>query len=436
AWVDVPAKPRQDALSSEKAKANSIRYQIKAVCELSVIQWFSDAGFLPRYGFPINLQRLSVRKRKDSASDKSTTVDGYRLERTSLLALGEYVPGAQVLVGGKVVESKGILKHWTEANRDEALGLNYWALRCEAGHEYLATSRDEPCKECNMPPHGTGQTLMFPRFGYTTAAWEPPKPPGRSLDRVGEVKLSTAGGFTAGAATTTRQDFAGVTGLVATYFEAGAGELLLRNAGGDVRGKVGHGFAVCTRCGFAMSEEKPFNAQGIPPPLPKHFREHPSVFSSSRNSRCWPISVSTEPALRHKVLAARETTDVLIIDWPGDPEERSLFSLGRALVLAGARLLELDSRELGLDLKPRGSGELSILLFDTVPGGAGHCLELLELGERWLEDAGSILHGSPKHEAACRRACLECLLDYGGQFHSERLDRKGAIELLEAAGAQ
>ena len=31
------------------------------------------------------------------------------MERQSLLALSEYVPGAQVLVGGKIVESKAIL---------------------------------------------------------------------------------------------------------------------------------------------------------------------------------------------------------------------------------------------------------------------------------------------------------------------------------------
>jgi len=69
-----------------------------------------------------------------------------------------------VLVGGKIAESKGILKHWTEANRDEALGLNNWALHCSNGHDYLATSQDELCKECGQPPQDTGQALMFPRL--------------------------------------------------------------------------------------------------------------------------------------------------------------------------------------------------------------------------------------------------------------------------------
>ena len=253
AWIDIQKDPSSSTLPGERAKANSIRYQLGALADISVIEWFSDAGFLPRYGFPVHLQRLSVRMPQADRGDKSTTAEEYRLERTSLLALSEYVPGAQVLVGGKIAESKGILKHWTEANRDEALGLNNWALRCSNDHDYLATSQDELCKECGQPPQDIGQALMFPRFGYTTAAWDPPKPPGRNLDRVGEVVLSTASGFTLNSATKLYPCFGGIPDLTAIYYEAGQGQLLLRNAGGDAFSKVGYGFAVCTRCGFAIS---------------------------------------------------------------------------------------------------------------------------------------------------------------------------------------
>jgi hypothetical protein len=432
AWVDIQKDPPSTTLAGERAKANSIRYQLVALSDISVIEWFSDAGFLPRYGFPIHLQRLSVRTPRADRPDKSTTAEGYRLERTSLLALSEYVPGAQVLVGGKIAESKGILKHWTEANRDEALGLNNWALHCSNEHEYLATSEDELCKECGEPPQDPRHALMFPRFGYTTAAWDPPKPPGRSLDRVGEVQLTTASGFTLNAATKTDPGFGGVPGLIATYYEAGQGQLLLRNAGGEAWSKLGHGFALCTRCGFAMSEERPSNEKS-PPALPKKFEDHASVFSSNPMSRCWPNSLPYKPVLRHKVLAAKETTDVLILEWPGGCDKARLFSLGRALVLAGAQLLELDSRELKSELKARAGGEHDILLYDTIPGGAGHCFELFVLGRPWLEEARKILRGSPSHNATCRRACLECLLDFGGQFHAHLLDRKGALDLLEAA---
>jgi len=427
AWEEIPPQPVADAAPAERAKTNSIRYQIRANCDITVIEFFSDAGFLPRYGFPIHLQRLSVRKPREDQPDKSTTAEGYRLERQSLLALSEYVPGAQVLVGGKVAESKGILKHWTEANKDEALGLNYWALTCANGHEYLGASQEEACPECGEPAQAQGDQLMFPRFGYTTAAWDPPKPPGRNLDRVGKV-LTTATGFSLSAVTAQQSDFAGIRGLTALYYEAGQGELLIRNAGDE-----NHGFALCTRCGFAMSEEKPRKANGPAPSLPKEFRDHASVFSTKLNSRCWGKKLTSDPVLRHKVLAARETTDVLLLDWPSDAGQGPLFSLGRVLVLAGARLLEIDSREIGLELKPRATDEFTILLHDTVPGGAGHCFELFRLARPWLAEARKMLWVTPLHDSVCERACLECLLDFGGQFDAHLLDRKGALELLDAA---
>jgi DEAD/DEAH box helicase domain-containing protein len=431
AWVEIPRHPSQPTVQSERSKANSIRYQIKAIGDVTVIEWFSDAGFLPRYGFPIHLQRLSVRVPQSGTEGKSTSSEKYRLERQSLIALSEYVPGAELLAGGKILESKGILKHWTDSNRDEALGLNYWALKCVNEHEYLATSQGATCTDCGEGPAEPGQMLMFPRFGYTTAAWDPPKAPGRKLDRIGKVEVIALGGFSTREATQTAQNFAGIGNLTAAYYEAGQGELLLRNSGGVEGGLEGYGFAVCTRCGFAMSEEAPPNQKGEPPSLPKEFKNHPSVYSAVLASRCW--SRDAEFALRNRVLAARETTDMLVLDWPNGGDDVGLFSLGRALLLAGTRLLDLDSREVEVDLKHRSTGELSIFLYDATPGGSGHCLELLNLGEKWLREAARILRGSDEHHVACRKACLECLLDFSGQFHAQRLDRRKALDLLDHA---
>ena len=84
-----------------------------------------------------------------------------------------------------------------------------------------------------------------------------------------------------------------------------------------------------------------------------------------------------------------------------------------------------------MEMKARRDGEIGILLHDTVPGGARHCFELL--GRDWLKAAQGILRGSPWHDLACRRACLECLLDFSGQFNANLLDRKGTLDLLDVA---
>jgi MrfA Zn-binding domain len=93
-------------------------------------------------------------------------------------------------------------------------------------------------------------------------------------------------------------------------------------------------------------------------------------------------------------------------------------------------MLEIDSRELGVSLKALTTGEQGILPYDTVPGGAGHCLEVMQLGKPWLDGAKALLRGSEVHDQSCRRACLECLLDFAGQFYADKLDRAGRLSFL------
>jgi hypothetical protein len=251
------------------------------------------------------------------------------------------------------------------------------------------------------------------------------------MDRVGKVHATAATDFRLTKPGDQKLDFGGVTGLAAAYYEAG--ELLIRNAGRDAFSEKGHGFAVCTRCGFAMSEEKPPNVKGRPPLCPKDSRINASVFASDSRSWCRPKDTSSEFVLRHRLLAAREKADVLLLDWPGDwNAEPDLYSVGRALVLAGNWLLELDGRELAVETKSRGEDRTSILLYDTVPGGAGHCLELMQREREWLAEARNGLQGSPEHDAACRRACMDCILDFAGQHNAHKLDRLKALAVLNS----
>lgn len=422
AWNEIPAQPTTD-VGREMAKANSIRHMIRALCEITVIEWLADRRFLPRYGFPINLQRLSVRKAiEGSRRDYSEPDERYRLERSSLLALREYVPGSRVLVGGRVATSRGLRKHWTDSNLDQALGLQYFSLECPEGHVYIDQSPEETCPRCGGNPV-TKQQLVFPRFGYTTAGWEK-LPLGTNLQRIGEQSVCPTA-FIKDSEGEVTEDFAGVPKARIVYQEEA--ELLVRNVGHQ-----GCGFAICTRCGFAMSELD--HGQGRMN-LPKDFHKHASVFSSNPASFCWGKGEQTALVLRNRVLAARELTDMALLEWPGATSfvRDGVYSLGRALVLAGARLLELDERELGIELMPLREENLGIVIYDTAPGGAGHCQELINLGEEWIEATRMILYVDEEHHSRCKKACLDCILDFSGQYSAIQLDRQAALTLLDDA---
>jgi DEAD/DEAH box helicase domain-containing protein len=424
AWNEIPLQPSSN-VGREMAKANSIRHMARALCDITVIEWLANHRFLPRYGFPINLQSLSVRRPVErDLHGSSEPEERYRLERSSLLALREYVPGSRVLVGGRVVTSSGLRKHWTDSNLNQALGLQYFALQCPEDHQYVRQSRDEACPRCGKVPVKR-ELLVFPRFGYTTAAWDK-LPLGSYLTRIGEQSVCPIS-FAERGECGAPEDFGGIQGARITYREEA--ELLVRNSG-----RKGYGFAICTRCGFAMSEIA-VRAKGSMQ-LPDKFRQHASVFSADPKSFCWERGVeASPPVLRNRVLAAREFTDMLMIEWPGatTPIHDGVYSLGRALVLAGTRLLELDEREIGMELMPVRDMHLGIVIYDTAPGGAGHCAELRSLGRQWISTAREILYVNDAHHSRCTKACLDCLLDFSGQYAAHHLDRLAALIMLDGA---
>src|SRR5205807_7103038 len=143
----------------------------------------------------------------------------------------------------------------------------------------------------------------------------------------------------------------------------------------------------------------------------------------------------------NQVLAARQTTDALMLDFSSCLQQHAdnatlLWTLTQALQISGAKLLELDSRELGTLVIPagdRGRG-LGAVLYDNVPGGAGHVRELLALGRQWLEEARNVMFVNEEHNETCETACLDCLLTFDAQEPMRRglLQRQLAIRVLDA----
>lgn len=145
--------------------------------------------------------------------------------------------------------------------------------------------------------------------------------------------------------------------------------------------------------------------------------------------------------LRNYSLAARQTTNILLLDFSSCLGELAsnkelLATLAQALEISGAKLLELDSRELGTMVIPAGEQgcALGAVIYDNVPGGAGHVRELLSLSRPWLEEARKVMFVDEQHDATCETACLDCLLTFDAQEPMRRglLHRKMALQALDA----
>lgn len=421
---DQSANPRQ---------ANAIHYQLWVRRNTTVIEALADRQFLPSYGFPIGVLKLRITRPDEDNPNRIREEDQFRLERQGLLALREYVPGSQLLVGGQLVTSHGILKHWSGVNfSDTPIGLRGQYTRCINDHIYYwwADSDDMNCPFCRAPAQRSPVDYIVPQYGFSGATWDPPKWSTATPEIVGEVETVPASFTVAAGNAASYGCLGGVQGLCASYREDG--ELLVYN-----EGERKLGFAVCLQCGYSASE-RTIGAGRVN--LPPNFAEHIPL-NASRNrtggwSRCWRGGQA--PVLRNQTFAARETTDVLLLDFGGclsatqQSDEALVTTLGYALQRAASELLQLDGRELGVATMPTGSHSLGVLLYDNVPGGAGHVRELLEMGRQWLERAKDVLFVNDAHDRRCLSACLDCLLSFQTQNAMQRglLNRPQALSTL------
>lgn len=411
---------RQWIPDGNRRALNGIARQANAMWSKTVIEELALRRFLPRYGFPIGLQSLTVQPERDNSKI-------VRLERDGILAISEYVPGSDVLAGGMTYKSRGVLSYWEKDLKEQNFGERLWQYACIGGHSWTSRNLDANDKcaypGCSELKKNQGKILLIPKYGYSTALWDPPSWSG-AQERVGALTLTTAE-FLRSDGGEVHENFAEVVGLTALFYEGS--NMLASNSG-----EAEFGFCICTKCGYADSERNVGTGiVGLPP----GFQNHTPLNRS--NGLCWKIG--EDSVLRNHHLAALHNTDLLQLDFAGlDSTLRQydeIVTLGYALKLAGAEMLELDHRELGVITARLGAARCwGLQIFDSSAGGAGHTLELFENGKRWLDTAIRVLFRDEQHDARCETACIRCLLTTSSQVDYEKghLRRRAVLEALRA----
>lgn len=414
AWVGESAS----AARGQRARMNALARQARELREATVVEELGNRKFLPRYGFPIGLNTLLVNVDRDEG-------DKFKLQRDGFVAVSEYVPGSVIVVGGQYVRSQGVQRAFG-SNQEDMVGVTLWRFECVDGHSQCLTVMEPPSRTCGIDGCAarvgrTAERLLVPRYGFATAASDPPSWYGQRR-RVGAVELVI--NHAEGRRTLAEMDFGGLGGLRADFHENV--ELLAVNTGDD-----GRGFAVCTACGYAEAE-KAAGAQGAID-LPTGYSRHVPLFRAS-GAPC-AGATNKAPALRNVAFAARQFTDVVRFDLTavGGVDEVALTTLGHALALGAAEVLELDQREIRMAVDPLRGDRRVVRVFDAVGHGSGHMAELFRRGGDWLEAARRTVWRSEAHDRRCRTACIGCVLSSISQDDAKngKLDRRLALNVLD-----
>lgn len=370
---------------------------IKTIKSKDLIGFLSTHNVIPKYGFPVDVVELQL----DHHGEEARRL---QLERDLKIALSEYAPGSQVVAAGKLWTSRYIKR---VPNREwESF---HYAI-CEKCHNYVRRRSEIPdfpdrCPSCGQPFGRMKGTFVIPAFGFIADHKRPGTPSNKKPEKTFSTRVHYSGEAREG--DVVKLDLRGVQ-LFARPASNGR-MAVINNAGG-------YGFKLCFSCGYAL--------------LGNEQAEYP-------HQTPWGTACSGQ--LHGGLSLGYEfETDILRISFPGwlDQRQEFWYSLLYALLEGASEALDIERSDLDgcLYSVPGQPTTPDLVLFDDVPGGAGHVQRICQ--EDYLL---RVLHSALLRLERCscggtqgNASCYGCLRQYNNQFCHNLLDRGIVINFLRA----
>lgn len=343
-------------------------------------------------------------------------------------ALNEYAPGQTVVVSEQNHVSAGVVFRGTYNQETDRRAI----LRCmNCGHVgYTRENMREGGMVC--PKCGTHMCGMLDQDTYFTEAYEPV---GFSVDQnrnatreertekrfydIRPVLLST---------NWEQQNRVDAVNMCQILPSPENGSILFYNAG------VGHGFALCKRCGRAEVETAFGIDTGTIPPAVRP--GHKPLWNAVNN-----CEANNNDIARHVVLTGEQPTCYSVLRFLNEPggnryenDEQLAFSLGVVLTRALAKVIGIDEGELDFGVKQEREAWV-LFIYDTAKGGCGYSTRLADADEcqKVFDEARKALEQSSCkcEEAETGGACTKCLVDRSNYRYAHKLSKRKALEWLQ-----
>jgi hypothetical protein len=392
--------------ASQKHYNESQHYQrvARTIRSRSLLGFFASRNLLPKYGFPTDVVELKTDHLSLAEASK------IQLERDLRIAIAEYAPGAEIVAAKLVWTSGGLYKQ-----PQKAWPVYHYKI-CKDCNRFLrsAGELDDTCTCGNSLVECKTNTFIIPEFGFVASRdnihkpgearpqklyasrvyfteYELPQPEGQPHP---QPAFRLVGALSSPAI------------HIETYYSR-FGKLALVNGG-----LASRGFRICEDCGFA---------EMVPEALSGSRKKKGLVVEHANPRTGKPCSHFTMTHhLGHDFL-----TDVVEIRFRGSLAAQANLPLWRSLVYAllegASQALSIRRDDLDGTLYVYKSNEpSSLVLFDNVPGGAGHV-------KRVYEDLASVFEAAYQrvNSECCgpETSCYECLRNYRNQSYHDELQR-------------
>ncbi len=367
----------------------------------NLLGYLGTHNVLPKYGFPTDVVELKTDHLNIS---EAQDLD---LSRDLRIAISEYAPGAEIVAAKKIWKSVGLRK----LPQREWVRYEYAICpECERFNYAVEENLRTRCT-CGTPlqDRGRRQVFVVPEYGFVA---------GKETKRARE-ELPLR--FHAGRVYFASYALPGQDGaqseildpeqVLDPSFSLGVWKRYSRYGWLAIVNKAMRGFRVCTTCGYAE-----------PAFIGRQRRRGKGHSAPLTGKQCSGLIKTFH--LGHLFM-----TDVLELSFEvyfGGKE--AILSALYALLDGASEALDIQRNDINGTFYYRSSGQPpSFILFDDVPGGAGHVKRIYENLKPAVEAA---LERLERCECGLETSCYNCLRNYQNQWAHDLLQRGAAIEVF------
>lgn len=372
--------------------ADFYQKQINTIKKERVIDMLSKYCIIPKYGFPVDVVDLAIYK--DGVLDSCLD-----LNRDLKIALSEYAPDSEIIADGKKYTSKYIT-----ISKSKPFIKHFYRYCSKCGSINIKGSLDDlsHCEHCLSELDLSGSNYFIePIYGFKSG---PTKESARMKPKrsyAGEV-IYIGGGYRKGDVLNIKDNI---------YVESTTDDQLL------VLNKST--FYMCPICGYSEID----NDSKLTPNMNKKHK-------TSRLFTC-QNEILNRIHLGHmfKTDVARFRISELSTS-EENAKARSLSFL-YALLEGISNIFNIERTDIdGLVVLDENASHYDLIIYDNVPGGAGHVKRIVN------EDAikNSLLESKRKVSQKCcdeNTSCYNCLRNYYNQSYHAILKRKYALDVID-----
>lgn len=402
----------------------------------SLIDFLVDNNIIPKYGFPVDTVELKIGgdEEAEKAGWQRNSNKGLRLSRDMSQAISDYAPGCKVIANNKMYTPRYISKYWKSGENDFD---HVFVAYC--GNPDCRTLNASPvkdpinyhCKGCGESMNGaTWEEAICPSAGMITDGKKAEAVPLKKPKKIYRSDYYFLERDNESAKTTLD-----VGGHKITVISSKKDEIIVTSSKGEP-------FYVCPSCGFtyghfdrikkkdgktdteAMKILKFGTADHMTPKVP-HLRPTGAVCSCKN--------------LYKKHLYHSFVTDIVQIAFNDRMgiSPNTAISLMFALIKAAELKLGVEKNEISGVLRYDSTSyntNYRFILFDNVPGGAGHVKRLVDSFNGY-ENLKSVLMEAYKNTKNCEcdehASCYKCLRTYENQKYHDVLSRIDVADFLK-----